>query len=58
MEEFSGRPLLISESVPEDVRPVRIQSVGRYALSFAWSDGHDSGIYPFDLLRQLGDQLA
>ena len=55
VEEFSGRPLLDAASVPDDVRPVRISSVGRYALAFAWSDGHDSGIYPFDLLRSLHD---
>ena len=53
VEEFSGRPLLEADNVPADVRPVRIQTVGRYALSFTWSDGHDSGIYPFDLLREL-----
>ncbi|MBN2423518.1 MAG: DUF971 domain-containing protein [Calditrichaceae bacterium] len=27
--------------------------VGRYALSFEFSDGHSSGIYPFSLLRSL-----
>jgi DUF971 family protein len=27
--------------------------MGRYAVQFLWSDTHDSGIYPFDLLRKL-----
>ena len=27
--------------------------VGTYALHFAWRDGHSSGIYPFQYLRQL-----
>jgi DUF971 family protein len=27
--------------------------VGRYALAFEFSDGHQTGIYHFDLLRQL-----
>jgi alkylation response protein AidB-like acyl-CoA dehydrogenase len=27
--------------------------VGRYAISFVWSDGHDHGIYPYTLLRDL-----
>ena len=27
--------------------------VGRYAISFAWSDGHDTGIYPYDYLLQM-----
>ena len=53
VEEFTGQPLLHSEDVPEDVRPVRISPIGRYAIQFAWSDGHDSGIYTFEHLREL-----
>jgi DUF971 family protein len=34
-----------------------IEQVGNYALSFAWGDGHDSGIYSFRYLRALGDLL-
>ncbi len=32
-----------------------LAQVGNYALSFAWGDGHDSGIYSFRYLRALGD---
>jgi DUF971 family protein len=28
-----------------------IEPVGRYGLRFRWSDGHDTGIYSFSLLR-------
>ena len=31
----------------------RADIVGNYALSFAFSDGHGTGIYPFELLRKL-----
>ncbi len=31
----------------------RIQKVGRYAIQIVWKDGHDSGIYTFQFLRQL-----
>lgn len=54
VEEGTGRPLLREEEVPEDVRPKRIAPVGRYAIRFDWSDGHDSGIYTFEYLRELG----
>ena len=27
--------------------------VGRYALHLVWNDGHQTGIYPFPLLRDL-----
>jgi len=53
VEEMTGRPLLRPEGVPDDVKPVRISAVGRYALSFAWSDGHDTGIYTYEYLRGL-----
>lgn len=36
-----------------EIRVVQMSPVGRYALSFTWSDGHSTGIYSFDFLRQL-----
>ncbi|MFQ5881215.1 MAG: gamma-butyrobetaine hydroxylase-like domain-containing protein [Candidatus Methylomirabilales bacterium] len=38
---------------PGEIRIVEIVPVGRYALGFTWSDGHNTGIYSFDFLRQL-----
>ena len=40
---------------PRPVEPRRIEPVGNYAVSIAWSDGHSTGIYRFDYLRQLAD---
>ena len=53
IEEMTGRPILEDAEVPEDVRPVKISPVGRYAVQIAWTDGHDSGIYSFEHLRDL-----
>jgi DUF971 family protein len=53
VEEMSGRPLLNPAYVRQDVYPQAIEYVGRYALRFDWSDGHKTGIYPFDMLRGL-----
>jgi DUF971 family protein len=53
VEEMTGRPLLNPETVAADVYPLAIQYVGRYALQFNWSDGHRTGIYPFDQLRRI-----
>ncbi len=55
VDEWSGEALLAHDSVPEDVAPVGIQSVGRYAIQIEWSDGHSTGIYPFERLRKLAD---
>ena len=32
----------------------RIEPVGTYALRFVFSDGHDSGLYSWDMLYNLG----
>ncbi len=50
---MSGRPMLDPASVPADVKPITVNPVGRYALHFAWSDGHTSGIYTFEHIRSL-----
>ena len=34
------------------LKPDRAELVGRYALQIFWNDGHSSGIYSFDFLRQ------
>lgn len=53
IEEMTGRPLLDPARVPLDVYPRAIRRVGAYALRFEWSDGHGTGIYPFEYLREI-----
>jgi len=54
VDEWTGEGRLDPASVPEDVHPLQIRPVGRYAIQIDWSDGHQSGIYPFRRLRELG----
>jgi len=54
VDEWTGEGRLDPATVPEDVHPLRIEPVGRYAIQIQWSDGHDTGIYPFRRLRELG----
>jgi DUF971 family protein len=35
------------------VEPTHLSTVGNYALNIEWSDGHRTGIYPWDMLRAL-----
>jgi DUF971 family protein len=35
------------------VKPTEVEQVGRYALRFTWSDGHETGIYSWDYLRDV-----
>jgi ATP-binding protein involved in chromosome partitioning len=53
VDEWSRAKTLDPDSVPADVRPREIRPVGRYAIQIDWSDGHDTGIYPFRRLREL-----
>ena len=53
VDEMTGRPLLQPSAVPPDVRPLSIALVGTYGLRIGWSDGHGTGIYTFERLRQM-----
>ena len=53
VEETTGEKILNPRQVPENVGPMALQLVGRYALQIQWSDGHSSGIYTFEFLRDL-----
>lgn len=55
VEEMTGRPVLNPSSVPNDVIAVEYLPVGRYAIQFLWSDGHATGIYPFEHLLRLAE---
>ena len=34
-----------------EIQATEVKPVGRYAINFVWSDGHDSGIYSYSFLR-------
>jgi DUF971 family protein len=40
----------------KNVDIVTIEPVGSYAVQLRFSDGHDTGIYSWDLLYQFGEQ--
>jgi len=54
VDEITGRRVLDVSTIPADIRPAAVSFVGNYALKIAWSDGHDTGLYSWDRLRQLG----
>lgn len=47
------RTLPIVGDKSEELYPVRIGLIGRYAVSVQWSDGHDTGIYSYRTLRAI-----
>ena len=58
VDEWTGAGRLDPASVPADVRPLRLSAVGRYGIQIHWSDGHETGIYPFRRLRELDSGLG
>ena len=49
----AGRVIPLMVAAPEGVFAERYSMVGRYAISFRWSDGHSTGIYPYDYLLEM-----
>ena len=37
-------------------RVTGMRPIGHYAYAIVFADGHDSGIYTYDLLRELGEE--
>lgn len=44
--------LLLNSGPPPSAEVTGAELVGNYALRLDWTDGHNSGIYPFSALRQ------
>ncbi|MFM1904730.1 MAG: hypothetical protein RLZZ440_2630 [Planctomycetota bacterium] len=47
---------LLQVLAPEETQPLAVagmRPVGQYAYAISFSDGHDSGIYTLDYLREL-----
>jgi DUF971 family protein len=53
INEWTGEKQLKDETVADDLSFTHISVVGRYALNFHFSDGHDTGIFSFKYLRDL-----
>jgi DUF971 family protein len=56
VNEFTGERVLKADSVPDDLEIGEVGLVGRYALTFRWSDRHDTGIYSFRYLREICEE--
>ncbi|HTH52200.1 MAG TPA: DUF971 domain-containing protein [Pyrinomonadaceae bacterium] len=53
INEWTGDKMLDPATIPDDLTITSTSIVGRYALNFHFSDGHDTGIYSFKYLLGL-----
>ena len=56
INEWTGEKMLNDAQVPDDLSIDHVSIVGRYALNFHFSDGHETGIFSFNFLRKLSDE--
>ncbi|HBE81796.1 MAG TPA: DUF971 domain-containing protein [Pyrinomonadaceae bacterium] len=56
INEWTGEKMLRDDQVADDISFRHISIVGRYALNFHFSDGHDTGIFSFEYLRKFSSK--
>ncbi len=56
VNEWTGERTLKPEAISNEVEINDVSIVGRYALNFRWGDGHETGIYSFQYLRDICEQ--
>ena len=54
VDEWTHKRTLAPDSVPTDMQVREVKPVGNYAVQLSFSDGHATGIYTWQLLRELG----
>ena len=52
-KESAKNPLHVLKADPTGATVVSANLVGNYAIQFHWSDGHNTGIFDFRMLRAL-----
>lgn len=57
VNEWTGQRTLNPDSISDNIEFRDIEIVGRYALNFKFSDGHETGIYSFSYLREVGETM-
>jgi len=60
VHEITGERILDVESIPADIHVEKLELRGNYAMRITWSDGHDTGLYTWEFLRELvqSDEVA
>jgi DUF971 family protein len=56
VNEWTGQRMLKPETISEELEIADLSLVGRYAINFRWTDGHETGIYSFRYLRQVCEE--
>ncbi len=58
VQEYTGEQILDPETIASDLEATSIDTLGNYAVSIAWSDGHSSGIFTWDRLKEIAEGVT
>ena len=53
VDENTGERILDPATIPDDIVPAHLEFTGNYALKATWPDGHNTGLYTWDLLAEI-----
>ncbi|RMG09640.1 MAG: DUF971 domain-containing protein [Acidobacteria bacterium] len=56
INEWTGERILDDQQIKQDIKIEDISLVGRYAINLRFSDGHETGIYSFEYLKNLASE--
>lgn len=53
IDEMTRAPLLDPKTLPTDIHAKQVGIIGNYAITVDWSDGHNTGFFPYSTIREL-----
>ncbi len=53
IDEMTRAPLLDPKTIPADLHAEKVGIIGNYAVTVDWSDGHNTGFFPYSTIREL-----
>ena len=57
VDEMTRQPLLDPKSIPMDIHAEKVGIIGNYAVMVDWSDGHNTGFFPYSTIRDLAKKV-
>jgi DUF971 family protein len=57
-DEWTGERIIREDSIRSDLKLEGMDPIGTYAVQLAWNDGHSSGLFTWELLREIADSAG
>jgi ATP-binding protein involved in chromosome partitioning len=54
VDEMTNERKISATDISDKICAMEVKTIGNYAVQIKWSDGHDTGLYPFNMIRSLG----